>query len=584
MISKQQAESPLRLENLGHVSGFYGNLPIMKEWSPVGSNDLDNKSPFYPGKKQYVAYSDFNTTGLKPAKRLHQNRHPDILRPGTPLTAMSEYRGDETQRRLRHPVVLTPGLGGDNKCIDYFARQPLKSSYAHTPRPVSSYSAYRHPEFKPLERPRDRIVRTSISLCESPSTYSEYHGSHTPSPPAYWPRRDEHLTRGYSFSEIPRSSPVCPHSQATMLVDGVEFNLVSSNTPAPVPAPIRRPAPPSAPSPSRRSFTPSIRPRANSDSLAYGAWNPNPIRPKQPSFVDRARARLERGFRVGWRSPPSFKVNEVLRSPSSSLRMWQGNEKCESPSPIVSSPSTESSWTEPTQMISQKTPLAGSYLDPELESGDGESKSSRQPVAITSGGKKSGEIGSSGSEGADAELVYAQQTQFPDYGLPTPAPSPSPPRRMVPDLRVNTKFSDVSLPVGIFELEAPLNNPFQDKNKANGPLSRRSSNDSLFLDRDKVDMRHEAGSTFFSSDYTQKRVVATDIESRAPGPRVQSSVSPYQSSQSREQLKFATLPSPPGDIGRPFPFNDRSDLPSQNQQIDAAKRHTLSRKQGMRLR
>ncbi|KAI0456473.1 hypothetical protein F5B21DRAFT_153419 [Xylaria acuta] len=594
MISRRH-DSPLRLENLGHVSGFYGNLPTMREWSPVAPDDKSSPSPVNssPTRKPYVIESiDFNTSQLIPAKSLHRTQYPGILRPAassqrpgsesdgqatprTPFTAMSEYRKAPTE--LRHPAVLTPGSRRvsdcDNEPISNFAQQPLKSSYAHTSRPVTSYLAYRPPGAKPSERSPDHIIRTSVSLCdyicESPSSYSEncydarsnYSNatySHTPRSPVYSPKRG----RGYSFSgtNIQRPSQVRqyhPRPPARMRVDGVEFDLVSSNTPAPVPAPIRRPPPTPTPIPipsprrSRCSSTSSIFSGTSSNSVAYGAWDPSPIRPKQASFINRARERLERGFvSAGWRSPPSFKVHSVSKSPSSSLRMWTDDGKCESSCSVVTPPSMESSWRERMNKLNQEAPCAG------------ETTSTRQSVAPAPSAEKQGE-----------------RDQWRASGLLTPAPSPRPLKRRASGLlRIDTNFTEISLPVGIAELEAPLNNPPEHRaeNRANRSLSRQPSEDSLFLNHDK-NTRNQANSSSFSAEM-ESRGYTTQM------PRAQSSsVGLSRSSLSREQLEFAALPSPLEDLGKPFPFDDRRDLPSQNRQGDAVNRHALSRKKGMRL-
>lgn len=275
----------------------------------------------------------------------------------------------------------------------------------------------------------------SISLCESPGTYSTETYSYTPGPPAYSPR-------SYSFSDIQQSAQAqvqhCqPRSQTSILIDGVKFDIISPNTLSPIPtsvlAPIAAPTgpPPTfapTPSPSRpslgrgRGYSASSTGSTRSNGPAYGAFNPSPLRPKQASFIDRARARLQRGFvNVGWQSPPRFKVHNVSKSPSSNVWIWGDNEKrC---NPTVSTHSTESSRA----------------------------------------GNKGLPCGTSN------ERIS---------GLPTPPPSP--PRRGIP-LRIDTSFMDTPLPIGVYELDTPRNSPGHGRersfseNRANGSLSRQFS-------------------------------------------------------------------------------------------------------------
>ncbi|KAI0188366.1 hypothetical protein EV127DRAFT_482708 [Xylaria flabelliformis] len=562
MTTNQTQESPLRLENLGHVSGHYGSLPTMREWCP----DKKHSSPVnsFPTKKPYVIQSiNPKTSQLLPAK--NQNCYSDVSKPGPDSQRpRSEYR--EASTRSLHPEVLIPG--------------PKRTipSYAHTSRPTTVYSAYRPTQSNPSERSQDRIIRNSISLCESPGTYYEDHNnahsdysnaksSHTPSSPAYLPKQDEHLAREYSFLETDtaraaQAQQCCPRSQDVVRVDGVDFNLVS-NKPAPNGSP---PSSPSSISPSVSS--PVLSPSSNcgnrssmvsicstrSGNPYYGAWSPSPVhpgplRPRKASLIDRTWAHFERGLsRAGWKSLPSsprFKVHSVTKSRSNLFEADSG-KKSFTPA-ITPPPSNEASWTERTQKINQELPCA-----------------------------------------ENEENIARKQSIHPwRAGLPTCTLPPRPPKKRF-GLRCHTSFTPIPIPQGIAELEAPL---------GNAPSPKRYSDDSydsLFLKHRKSAVRHQASAPMFSSEYARRRAVTVNTENRggkaqwrppsapAQAPRAQSAVSIHHWSQD-ERVDPRAIPAPLS-LRKPCLSDDRRDWPSRDQQHDAASRRILTRKKGILLR
>ncbi|KAI0470362.1 hypothetical protein F4859DRAFT_515888 [Xylaria cf. heliscus] len=533
----------------------------MKAWTPPVSIDFTFNERSYspanssPVRNSYATYSVidqqqiFNTTRLKPAKGLYQTRHPNILEPQAisqhpytptiprnPLATMNEYHEAQI-----HPAVLTPGpRRAISEYGDDLTHQELKPLYTLTPRPLSSYLPYRPPEAKSRETLRKHTI-TSVDLCESPGTYSENDYDmwgnsnnatylHTPTPPALSPRRSEHLTQGYSASstDIRRSSHIRHRrlkSQATINFDSTKLDLASLNTSTPISNPISTkpsltPAPIASPTvpPSFRSARSSSSSLASSRSTSYGAWNPSPIRPKQASFIERTRARLERKLSiVGWRSSPTFKVHAVWKAHSTSSRVWDATGSEKDPSPVTS-PSMES----------------------ETEIGT-----------------------SSGWNTGDSEVT-------------TTAPSPTPLRRVKP-LHIDTSSA----------------------HRANRPLYRQPSKDSLppsegksgIQDRKHIQRQSSEGiwvseETIWARIHAHRQIAAFKEEvgesavQRDGTTRWDERVEPRKTQSS---LELTSLQSPSKDTGRPLPFDDRCNLPSQTQQ-PAANRHTLSRKRGVKLR
>ncbi|KAI1740123.1 hypothetical protein F4680DRAFT_448317 [Xylaria scruposa] len=539
----------------------------MREWSPDKSHS--GQVNFIHANKPYVVQSiNRNTSQLIPAR--DQNRCPDASKPG-PISQrpQSEYR--EASTRSLHPEVLTPEPEREiPKDVDYFKHQPLQPSYAHTSRPTAVFSAYRPPQSNRSERSQDHIIRNSISLCESPETYHEDHhdahsshnnvkSSHTPSPLAYSPRQDRHLTREYSFLEtntarVAQAQRRRPRSQASVRVDGVGFNLVS-NKPTPIsslpptPSSISLSLLSSSSTRSRRSSTVSVC-SVKSDNPGYGAWSPSPIRPgplrpRKDSFINRTKAHIERELvSAGWKTPPSFKVHSVTKS-CSNLGMWEAGGGKKSSTPAVTPPSNEPSWAERMQKINPEFPHAGHR----------------------------------------ERMPSEQSVDQWRAGLPACALSPCPLKKKRSGLRLDTNFTNAPIPQGIAELEAPLDNPPNSKEYSD------DSYDSLFLNRS---VRHQSSAPMFPSKYAQTQAVAVNTEKRGGAaqwrhpsaqdqvPRAQSAMSMHHWSRD-ERVDPRAVP-PPLSLGQSYHSDDRRSLPSRNQQHNGVNRRVLTRKKGMLLR
>ncbi|KAI3330861.1 hypothetical protein F4824DRAFT_326282 [Ustulina deusta] len=570
--------------------------------------------------KPYVIHGDggqsqtSNTSQLKPAKGLRRTRHPSILRPRTEFQsgecgASTSSKAPETpdekpivqsgnsddNTRLTHPAALCSGQAnwsratsdyGDEpktKRISYSSSNQEKPLYYrtgahgnHASRPIATYSAYRPPAAGPSQEPQHHTIRTSVSLCETPSTYHRGNASENgddtrsnysiatysdaPRPTSHLSSRGAHSTPKNGFSS----------SRRVARIGGVDFELVSAPfapTPSPAPTPVPTPAPTVGPAPSVSSAhgcggQVSMYPPSRSPSPAYGAWESDQPRQKQPSFLERTQARLEHSIhehlvKAGLRPLPSFKVLGVEKSPTDNAPMRPEQEGRRSP---VHSPSAEASWRTRVKR---------------LQSGGSQQPPVPIPLAEKRQSEEDWEI-SSGSE-AEAEPIHAKQ-RLRNSGLrsltPVGGAALTSSIGRGPKLRINTSFGESSVP---------------------------SSDDSLFLGRGNSGLKHPASYSFFSSEYAQRRLAADmerdqAAEQRQPA-QAQSSGSPRDQDEkvelnrarsstplSREQLQFAALPSPLEDLGRPFPFDDRRDLPSHTRPQDPAKKHSLMKKKGMQLR
>ncbi|KAJ2985025.1 hypothetical protein NUW58_g5754 [Xylaria curta] len=577
------------------------------------------------------SYDAFNTAHLRPAESFRRSQHPAILTPGfqgacinysghdsgvveaqskytderypvsAPATPMaredfSSYADDKGD----HPAVLCPVRWSreisDNKTPTHTGSgnfRPQISSYAqfarsnHSSSPITQYSSYRPREVSSNRGPLDQPIYTSVSLCESPTTYSaadidkdtdhahRNHGNENSNgecsysailsgETAYLAQRD-----GLSSANERSSSQGQPHSFSgpTMRVRGVEFEMVTpigpiptpASTSAPVPAPIPthlrsplfKPAPSSS---SNQQTSPSCH---QHPSTGYGAWNPES--PKQPSFFNRAQARLQHKFRAqlvkaGWKAPPSFKVNAVhkIKSPTSNVQMLKE-------SPTVP-PSPTLTFQESTEKVAQ------------------------EPVHA--------EGGDSASRESDKELAYVKFQSQAVWPLgPTPAPGTTiAALRGMPSLYVDTSAKYQHLE-DVAELESPpTSTSSEDKREdGKGPAYEVTPTQSSYgtPSPGETDMCHPASCSFppghaelEGDDTPHRRCHSTEPQkpshSSASLPR-EKMRRPRSIPLSREQLEFAALPSPLEHLKEPFPFDARRNLPSQSGQQNSADRCTLSR-------
>ncbi|KAI0964882.1 hypothetical protein F4678DRAFT_365970 [Xylaria arbuscula] len=570
------------------------------------------------------ALQTFNTAQLRPAKSLPRHRHPSILRPGTSFqgarsdssagnSPIEQFHIPNVHSGEQHPASVSVGQSraishyGDkqaSKRVSYTSPKPQKpyirspSHGDNTPCPVSTYSAYRPPAAQPNQRPRSRNIRNSVSLPETPSTYySDYASEDNDACSVY-------STASYSFTPRPANDHVSRRGaqsapQVMTRVNGVKFEMISAHaspsskpvsTPIPVyvptrtdtPAPARAqtPAPPSAPIPTPSiSSTPSRGRRTSissfqsqsrrSPSPAYGAWESDDPQAKQLSFFQRVQEGLESSLheqlvKAGLRPPRSFNVLKVEKVSSGNNTPVQREDGRES---AVSASSGQSRPTAPTPPAQKK---------------------------------QSWDI-SSGSDDGEAELSYAHggQSQCSRRFSFTPLQT----NGRVPNLYVKNNTENGSVPVGaaqpqVFaELETPFETPATPAPfNGTGDVSRSyysgAIDDSLsyqFAQRCQVaDAERNQQNQYYRSvqppspshssqhqEYQGEKYMSNNNYSSRPQ---------YSRPPSREQIQFAALPSPAADLGRPFPFDDRYDLPSRASQQDQSRRRTLNKKKGMQLR
>ncbi|KAI1302772.1 hypothetical protein F5Y03DRAFT_195239 [Xylaria venustula] len=566
-----------------------------------------------------------NTSQLRPAKGLRRPRHPSILRPGTSFqgarsdssagnSPIEQFQIEDGRSGERHPVSVS--IGQSRATSDYGDEQASKSVSCtnpkphkpyiqsaslgnNTPRPISTYSAYRPPTARPSQsqRPRSRNIRNSVSLPGTPSTYyNDYAGEDDDACSLY-------NDASCSFTPRPTNDPVSRRGaqsapQVMTRVDGVKFEMVSvhaspspkpastpipvyvpnhndtpaparAQTSAPAPAPIPAPSISPAPSRGRRTSTASFQSQSRrSPSPAYGAWESDQPQQKQLSFFQRVQEGLETGLheqlvKAGLRPPRSFNVLKVEKVSSGKNTPMQRDEGRGS---VVSSSSTTSRPIAPTPPMEKRE------------------------------SKESWEI-SSGSDSEVAEPSYAHDSQPQSSRQFSFAPLQTSDR--VPNLYYNSHAKNGSASVGaaqprVFaELEAPLETP-----ATAAPFTKIGEVGGLGYSQ-------FSDYSLFSSQYSQRRLVANAEENRPqyylsrPHPsasrhreyqgqnceskNTHSSRPQYSRPPSREQVQFAALPSPAADLGRPFPFDDRYDLPSRISQQDQGKRRTLTKKKGVQL-
>ncbi|GAW14520.1 hypothetical protein ANO14919_039230 [Xylariales sp. No.14919] len=588
----------------------------------------------------------FDTTQLRPAKDLRRTRHPSVLRPGAgSRRASSEYgvsnsreapgfpisvrpnkqckgqgrhRGrqrpetaptfpstvnDEyADKGLQHPAVLRPGQAhrprvtsdyGDqpmSKSISYSSYKPQEPLYSHattqdkhTPRSISTYSAYHPPEAEPSEELRNHSIRTYASLRESPSTtyggfsseyddarsnYTNVTHSHSPQPASHLSSRRNTPSIGENVDDQqpPQFPPRHPSAGAIARVDGVDFDMVSATVDR-APAFIATPISPPTPAPTQsisatrgrgreKSISSTYSRSTRSPSPAYGAWNPDPPRQRRPSFFKRAQAHFERNVhetlvKAGRRPAPSFKVIKVEKSPTTDVEMWPENEGRKS---VASSPPDKIPRRERFGSIQGGQELV--YV--------GHGGTEVQPAAPAPGTEKPGEgeedweISSDSEAGIESETELSRTNQrLSKAPRPTPrgTPSASAMRRR-PNLRIDTSFdfnfdfnlvpaatSRRSSALDFKPLPEPPSPPSEEEQKDESDAARlpsaQSSDDSLFLGSRDGGIRGPASHSFFASEYAQRRIGAQmeraashpQRSSNSPPPRAHSSASPYRESQ-----------------------------------------------------
>ncbi|KAK5634126.1 hypothetical protein RRF57_009840 [Xylaria bambusicola] len=477
--------------------------------------------------------------------------HPAVLRPG------HAARSTTMREQGTKPIPEHSGSSGSRPQKAYYSQA---SCYDQTAtRPVAKYPAYRPPRSGVKQRPRGHVVRSAVSLYDAPSTHykdadendDDARSVYSSATYSCTPRRTDYGLSPSQGSRPTRSNDISS-LRAVTYADGVPFEIVSAPI-SPIPSPTPTAAPtPIAPSPApsrgrgRQISTASTRTQSRSPSPAYGALTPHRPRQTQPSFFERAQARLEnsvneRLVKAGLRAPPSFNVLGVEKSPSSSSSMLQEYHNA-TPSPS----SAEVSWRariERLQKWSEQPPMLA-------------------PLPQKQQRKDSWEISSE----SEAELMSRNAI-------------PSDVVRKRPNLRINTAVSDDAA-VGVAQSQEQSKHfiPCKLVGDANSIASTQYSDDSLFLGRS---IQRQENSSFFASEYAQKRAAKMAKSQTTEFRRGEAAESKKTQSSpllSREQLQFAALPSPMEDLGKPFPFDDRRDLPSQTQ------KRALVKKKGTQLR
>ncbi|KAI0508634.1 hypothetical protein F5B22DRAFT_658946 [Xylaria bambusicola] len=496
----------------------------------------------------------------------------------TPSKVKSEDNsgsGDEVEHR--HPAVLRPGQAARSTTARDQSTKPMsehssrsgsgpqKASYAQSSRcdqdatrPATKYSAYRPDRSGMDQRSQGHVVRSSVSLHGAPSAHykdadeddDDARSAYSSATYSCTPRRTDYSSSAEQDSLSIPSNDVSSSRDVTY-VDGVPFEMVSAPvTPIPSPTPVPTPMAPS-PAPSRgrgqHVSSRSSRTQSRSPSPAYGALTPHRPRQTQPSFLERAQERLEnsvnkRLVKAGLRTPPSFSVLKVEKSPSSASLIPQEQENA------TSSPSlAETSWRariERLQKRSEQPPIL-------------------PPLPKKQRRRDSWEISSE----SETELMSRNAV-----------PADAVRKRL--NLRINIDVGDGAIAdVAQSQERSKHFIPRKPVGDADSNTSTEYSDDSLFLGRGSTKRREN--SSFFASEYARKRAASmargqtTELSQEENG---ESKKAQSSAPLSREQLQFAALPSPVEDLHKPFPFDDRRDLPSQTLQ------HTSAKKGGMQLR
>lgn len=468
---------------------------------------------------------------------------------------------------LRHPTILTPGA---------VSRRDGYGDEYHT-------------------------VLTEIDIYERPST------RHSVEPESFTPCSASEFSEpiDQQSSEFETYRPL-----QQIIADGVGFDLISPPVyaPSPITAPVHTAVstPTVLPSPihgrSRSTSTSSRTPRSRSPSPAYGAWISDRPRPKRPSFLDRAQAHFERSIhehlvKAGQRPLPSFKVLGVEKSVKKNVSVCEdgGDESAHVPFPAMSPSHTEADWRERMEGLVQAR-------------GRVHERRSR-----TLSPKRWAE-----EQGADERWKFGEEKEVETENPHATAPAymtryitSMTEKHSLAGLHIDTRLKPLPPPPGVAELETPRDHdhsPTPNLTQSPEPScpclhvgaqvddvkiydstpSSWSALESLSPDPGKGGNMHYRENTYKGREreiqhrrrqrQQQKQHPVTDPRQlasrsrpplrlgfeyeRRPGVEVVRT-NRLPAPLSRDQLGFASLPSPLEDLFRPFPFDNRLNLPSQ---------------------
>ncbi|KAI0402790.1 hypothetical protein F4802DRAFT_617361 [Xylaria palmicola] len=569
-----------------------------------------------------------DTSQLRPAKCLRRSQHLASFNPGAISHHINrEYYGDDRLIDFDIPSVLRPGFGRQESAQRSTSRQDFEAinqynsdleepaygdglrqrqgnesgitNHAGMESDKLSYhlsSAQGHrasPQAEIYSSNQDpgaglRSRSPNYDLCESPEGYDwpltsqSFNDTVPNNNHAAQPfRSDSNSIVGNPTT--PQFQPSRPPTRATMRVDGVEFEMVSPNLkslPSPSPFPSRSPFIVNH-APMNQDTQPI--PITRSQSPAYGALDPDRSSPQSASFIDRARAHLDHSIqgqliKVGWKPYPNFKVNKVVKSPTTcNVQVSEDVFKKRTLNPSL----VEPSWQERMQNLARELEMT-------------KRKKLVDVLPVTSTPVTERQTGTNEFWGISGSNQNEPETLTPSQ-IPAVSDAVSYPMNMnrgeARNLRINTGFGGSLIPRGVVELEAPLQVfSFDDESEDWGSGTsrsafKRSSDESLFLDDVGSELlRSPATYSFFSSEYSQRRIMAADTERNENPPppprkrlhRARSASSLYRADKgeaptpcrpkssyalAREYLEFASLPSPFEDLAHPFPFDRRHNLP-----------------------
>lgn len=595
-------------------------------------------------KKPYVVGNEasepqtFNTDQLRPAKTLRKSQHPAALTPG--LGSRGDYGSGSSPTVTNFPTAVKPGPeariaqhpettpAGPSGAVSEFeddgiaqTRHANRSGASNKSRDQNSHRPQRHTicASRSGAREEDRDARSNYCTVSPPREAHPFRNStHSMREAGFTPENNQPSSQ---------AQPYRPPPGNTVSVDGVEFEVVSpllptsnsarTTTSNPTPAPAPPPNGGRGRSQETRAASPHPRPR--SPSPAYGAWQSDHPRQRRRSFIDRAQTRLQNSLhehlvKAGRRPLPSFKVHSVTKTPSEDVgTRYEGKRPDIVPPPRPMPPVTKEEW------LARVEKLLGPMRAKEGDS-----------ASATPAEKDKGNWAEPNSDRDNDGLFYAQEHPLRDSAIhlsmhaPNSAPNPHVPerKRATANSRVYTDVPNFSRPV-VAEAVTPesyeyssftnlqkarLGGPRKDEDRGGEDgraASKKASDDSLFLGLENNGPRNSAGYSFFSSDYSQKRTAADMERDEDTGRRQQRQGSLAQSAVgssrdghdgkagsrkshspvalSREQVDYAALPSAFADLFRPFPFDDRRDLPSQARPRDAVREDDLLREKAVEL-